>query len=217
MPNQGRSKLKKGDITINELLKLSLSAYEKNEIDNKRKRMNEDVVSAKLTARYGMKYNPSNKTWEQSEKKQVKITFIVKSEPTSYKDISGLKSHFYPVTFLIRDLDLGMDSPFRFRTGSLKKPKIAKKGKKLTEKDRKNIAKYNIKNGVQLQFFFHLEWVLDKYGLLYGINYANRPPKVTNKNLVPYFDKTSLFVVINVLRILLTTKKNFVLNKLFKK
>lgn len=205
-------KLVKGDISIRELLLLSNSVYGK-EVDDKSNRARLDVKSGKIVARRNMAYNAKTRTWEQTGR-DVKIEFMVSSDPISYPKIDTIKKHVYPVTFLIHEISKGIDSSFRFRVGSLKMPVFAKKGS--TKKERIKIANTNIQNQVQLNFFFNLEWVLKQYGLLYGRNRTNGPPNVTNKKLIPYFDKTSYWIVSRLLIRLLGTRKGFIMSKVFK-
>lgn len=191
------AKLKKGDISIQELYLLSKSVYKNKEIDNKQERMKLDIISAKVSKINNFNYDASTRTWKQSNKRHVKFEFIVKSKPVSYTKTDTINIHKYPVTILLYDFDLGMNSPFRFRSGSLKKPIFAPKG--ASSEKRLKITNTNIKNGVDLGFFFNLEWILKSYDLLYGVNYATRAPKVMNKELVPYFDKHTLFIVEKIL------------------
>ena len=218
-----RPKLRKGDISINEVLELSKFVYTK-EIDNKARRAKADVKSAKIQQRRNLVYDRSTKQWVQKGR-EVKFGFRIKTVPISYNDRSGVSPHEYPVVFLIKDFDQGMDSAFRWRTGSLKKPKFPKRkiseGKDKKEKDKireenKKIQQDNIKNGIQMQFFFDSSYVLYKYGLLWGVNYANRPPKVRNPELIPFFDKHAYWIVTQVLSKLLTVKKGIIKEKLFK-
>ena len=203
------ARLKKGDITIAEILSLSYLYYKN--IDNKAWRMTLDVNSAYIISRNNFQYDRSKRKWVQSGR-DAKIVLNVISRPVSYERIDTVKIHKYPVTFLLKDITLGLNSPFKWRTGSLKKPIIAKKGKKYTSKERINIANTNIKRGIQLDFFYNLSAVLKGYDLLYGINWASGLPKKSkNKKHIPYFDKTAYFVVVKILIPLLNNSK--VINK----
>jgi hypothetical protein len=188
-----RPKLKKGDIDLATVYSISRNIWYP-ERDDKAWRAGLDIKSSKLIARKNFKYNQSTKQWEQTEKRHIKFEFIVSSDPISYKKIDSIKTHKYPVVFLFYDFSRAYESPFRWRTGSLKKLQFAKKGASFEE--RKRIAENNIKNGIQMQFFFELEAVLDYWGLLYGPNLTNKQmPIKTNPFFYPFFDKTSYYVV----------------------
>lgn len=211
-----RRRLKKKDITLRELLKVSYDAYKTKTVDDKRKRVKLDLVSGKIIKRRNLEFNFSTRTWEQTNKYGVIFHFLVKSEPISYKRIDKLKSHTYPVIFHFLDLSLGVNSPIKIRTGSQHKWKTPQKGS--TTKERQKIVEQNIKRGLQGDFIFSLMHVYDMYGLLYGINTTNhKPPKIKNKNLIPYLDKTALFCVQKILIPILNNKKSPIMNKLFYK
>ena len=220
-------RLKKGETTINQVLRLSHSLY-RSEIDNKRLRMKIDVRGCKVVARRGLTYNKATKEWEQTAR-ELRIDFIVRSEPESYIKTDTVAVHKYPVTFLIKDYSLKLNSPFRWRTGGLKKWKNHKpatrhiyeakneaekdkirKEKELLKKENLKITNLNIQNGLQGNFIFNLMWVLKQYGLLFGpLTCKNLPPKITNPTHTPYFDKTALYVAIRILpRILMNPKVN---------
>ena len=130
-------RLKKGDISIIELLQLSAQYYQ--EKDNKKWRAEIDVISAKITARNNLSYNPSTHKWEQIGR-EIKFIFIIRTDPISYKKGDSLKYHYYPVIFLLRDFDKGITSPFRSRVGGLKRWKSLRRkiseGKTQDEKNR---------------------------------------------------------------------------------
>ncbi len=210
-----RRRLKKKDITLRELLKVSYDAYKTKTVDDKRKRVKLDLVSGRIIKRRNLEFNFSTRTWEQTNKYGVIFHFLIKSEPISYKRIDKLKSHTYPVIFHFLDLSLGVDSPIKYRTGSEKKWKTTPKGS--TTKERQKIAEQNIKNGVQADFLFCDMWVADKFGYLYGRNTTNgKPPLIKNKKFIPYFDKTSLAVVQKILIPILNNKKSPLIGKVFK-
>ena len=188
------SRLTKKDISIAELLRVSYQYYRK--VDDKAWRSKVDVKSARMIHRNNYTYDRSEKVWKQTGR-EIRLDFQVRSKPESYikKDTIGV--HIYPVTFLIKDLSLGIFSPFRWRTGGYKKILFAKKG--MTEAQRIMIANTNIKNGSQLNFFFNIEWIAKQYGLLFGPCRANRAPSIANKNMDIYFDKTALSIVIKIL------------------
>lgn len=212
-----RPRLKKGDISIKEIFILSLAEFKAKKIDDKEWRSHLDVKSAKIVLRKNLAYNPSTKKWEQIGR-EVKMQFLVRTVPTSYKDRSGVKVHTYPVTFLFKDFSKGLNSPFKSRVGSLRKPVFPKqrkqfikdaKDKEQAEKIRKDneriaefnrqVAKRNILNGVQLQFFYDSEFVWNAYGLLWGPNYAKLPPKIKNPDLTPFFSKHEMFIIFKFL------------------
>lgn len=203
-----RPKLKKKDISINEVLELSKYVYRKN-IDDKLYRMRLDILGGKIRMRKGLTYNRSTKEWEQTSR-EVRIDLVVRSQPKSYKDTSGIKLHKYPITFIIRDWEKGLDSAFRSRVGSLKKPKFGKKGKKGSHK---KAQQYNIQSGIQMQFFFDSMKVWKLFGLLFGPDYTNGLPKKRNPDLIPFFSKHELFIVLKILPRLFADPKT----KTFKK
>jgi len=211
------TRLKIGDITINEILTLSRAVY-KGEVDNKLRREKMDVRGGKITARKGLTYNKQTKKWEQTGR-ELRFDFIVRSVPKSYEKTDNVPVHKYPVTFLLKDFTKGLNSPFKWRTGGLKKWKNIKRkiseGKTDSEKDRirkenQKITDTNIRNGLQGNFIFHLMWVLKQYGLLFGpLTCKNLPPRETNPEHIPYFDKTALYVVLKILpKILVNPKLN---------
>lgn len=212
-----RPRLSKEGATIRELLFLSKSYY-KGIVDNKLKREKLDVIGGKIVMRNGLTFNKETKGWEQSSR-EVKLDFIISSIPISYKKKDTVAIHKYPVTFLIKDWNLKLDSPFRWRTGGLKKWKNGSpakrnisEGKDKKEKDKIRLEKeknseknlkilnQNIKNGLQGNFIFHLMWVLKKNNLLFGpLTCLNRKPSMTNPLYLAYFDKTALYVVLKIL------------------
>jgi hypothetical protein len=102
----------------------------------------------------------------------------------------------------------------KWRTGSLKKPQSIRKN--LRKEQRKKAQLRDLKEGVQLQFFFELEWILHKYKLLYGINWATYPPRKTNPTLFPFFDKHAFYIASRILMPLLSSSKRFRLNEIWK-
>jgi len=200
-----RPKLKKGDIPFSEIYYISKQWYYK-DYDNKSKRMKLDVVGARLIIRKFFNYDPNVKLWKiEKEKKHIKFEFKVRSRPVSYKKTDTINTHIYPVVFVFYDLKKGLQSPFRWRTGSTKKVLFAKKG--ASKEERLKIDNANIKNGRQLDFFFKLEALLAWYGLLYGPNTTNKKmPTKANPDMIPYFDKTALYVIEKWLRHILSKK-----------
>jgi len=217
MPAPIRFRLKKGDVTLAEVYKISKQiAYKK--IDDKKARMKLDVKSAKLTVRKNFEYDPSAKEWKPvpGHERHYKFVFMVSSKPISYKKNDTVNIHKYPVTFVIYDLSLGFNSPFKWRTGGLKRLVVAKKG--CDAKERVRINNLNIRNGTQPQFIFDLIWVLRWWGLLFGpMTAINRPPLKTNPSMIPFFDKTALFCIEHILKHILTGKNvSMILGKTFK-
>lgn len=201
-----KPKIKKGDIPIKEIYKISKTLYYK-EVDNKSARMKLDIIQARITKRKYFEYDRHTKQWVQQDvgKRHVKFEFIVASQPVSYKKSDTVKIHRYPVVFVFYDLGMGWNSPFRWRTGSLKKPKFAKKNS--SKNERLKITNANIKNGIQLDFFFKLEALLSWMGILYGPDLTNHQmPLKANPKLIPYFDKTSLYCVEKLLQYVLSPR-----------
>jgi len=199
-----RGRLKKGDIDIDTILMLSYQYYQQDAGDDKKRRAQMDLIDGKIIARNNFSYDRSQKAWIQTGR-EVKFVFLVKSDPISYKREDTVKIHRFPVTFLLRDISMGMESAFRWRTGSLRMPKFNKKG--MTKQQRIKIANGNINNGIQMQFFFELEAVLARWGLLFGRNRTNRLPRFTNPQLIPFFDKHALICVEECLMPIFTNPK----------
>lgn len=208
-----RPRLKVGDITIKEIKILSEHLYKSKEIDNKKIRATIDVTSARVTARKNLVKKDGK--WVQSSR-EMKFEFIIKTNPTSYKKTDTIEIHKFPVTFLLREYHKGYNSAFRWRTGSFRKPEFPKrkisegrneKAKERIRKENKNIQNRNITNGIQLQFFFDLEYILNKWGLLYGPDWTNGPPNIRNPEYHPFFDKHAYYIVTRNLPHLLTNYK----------
>lgn len=197
-------------LTIADVIKLSWKYYKSPQGDNKDKRMKIDVKSARLTLRKNYEFNQSTKQWEQNGR-DVKIEFIVQSDPKSYKKTDNIKIHKYPCTFLIHSIDMGINSTFKFRASSLRKPVFKKPG--ITSQQ---TAEKNIRNGVQLQFFYELEWILKKYNLLFGVCWATYPPNKTNPKHKIFFDKHSWFIVKKLLVKMLQTNGGIIKDTLIK-
>ena len=200
--------------TIKQIYRASYQYYKSKDGDDKDIRMRLDIVNAKVTARKKLDYDISSKKWEQTGR-DIKIEFICNSKPISYKKTDTIAVHKFPVTFIIHNLEKGVDSTFKWRTGSLKKPKFTKVG--MDKAQRTAIANYNIKNGIQLQFFFDLMWVLRKNNLLYGTNFAKWAPTKTNPKFKIFFDKHALFIFKRILFKLLTSNKELLKTQLDKK
>lgn len=166
---------------------MSLKYYKTGKVDDKKYRMKLDIVSAKITLKNNFQYDRSTKTWVQSGR-TAKLTLLVTSSPVSYKKNDTITNHKFPVIMQFKDISMGSLSPFKWRTGS-EKSWI----KKLPTLNSVAIANLNIKNQIQAQFMFYLEWVLRKNNLLYGICRAKKPPIKTNPKGLVYFDKHALF------------------------
>jgi len=188
------ARLKIGDISIAELLKVSYQYYRK--VDDKAWRAKVDIKSATMVHRNNYTYDKKEKNWVQTGR-EVRLDFFVRSKPESYKKIDTVGVHIYPVTFLIREIDKGIYSAFRWRTGGYKKILFARPG--MTKQQRILAANANIHNGSQLDFFFKIEWIAKQYGLLFGPCRAKWAPNKSNSDMAVYFDKTALYVVIHIL------------------
>lgn len=205
-----RPRLKIGDISIEEIKILSEHLYKK-DVDNKARRATIDVTDAKISATRNLRRIKGK--WEQVGR-EIKFEFIIKTKPVSYKKSDNIPVHKFPVTFLLRDYNQGFNSAFRWRTGSFRKPKFPKrkisegkdtKAKARIRKENQQIQNSNIRNGIQMQFFFDLEWVLNRWGLLYGPDWTDGPPVERNPKVLPFFDKHAYFIVTRILPHMLTT------------
>lgn len=194
------ARLRKKDITLLEVYKLSLDFYKSGRVDNKKRRMRLDVKSAKLVKRKRYEFDKGKKKWVQVGTEAV-FHFLVSSKPVSYKKIDNIAIHRYPVIIALRDVSLGFMSPVKLRTGSEKKPKFYKKGD-----DAKRVAELNIRNGVQMQFIIDSSWVYQQYGILFGRNWSRKPPTISNKKLNVFMSKHELFVVEKYMKNLLSGK-----------
>ena len=210
MTDKSNRLTKSSGYTIADVVKMSWKYYRSSKGDDKNKRMKVDVQSARVVSRKNYEYDPSTKTWIQTGR-DVRLDFIVASDPKSYKKTDSIKIHRYPVTFILHSLDLGMNSTFRWRTGSLKKPIF-----KNPMMSSQQIAEKNIRNGIQLNFFFYLEFVLKTKNLLFGKCYATRPPIQVNPQNKIFFDKTSFFIVKNILPKLIGLNGGILANALYK-
>ncbi len=189
-----KKRLKKGDISLKELIIISYDFYRSS--DDKEWRSKLDIKNARLIRRKNFSYNKTKAQWEQTGR-DCKFIFMVSSEPISYVHNSPLKVHHYPITFLIHDVSKGVDSPIKLREGGNHKPKFTKKG--MTKEQRKNVELANLRNGTQLQAFFDTQWVFKQYNLLFGPCYADRAPKIRNPKLLPFLSKHSFFVATKIL------------------
>jgi len=203
------------DWTIREVLYISNQVYG-SKVDNKARREKIDVVGGRITLKKNLKWNPETKSYEQSGR-DVKLVFKIKSSPTSYSKTDTLKNHYYPVTFLLHQWDLGFDSPFKWRTGSnfkwVKTKKKISEGKTPAEKDRiraenLKITNMNIRRGIQAQFLFDLMFVLFTEKLLFGpCTCLKKFPKERNPKGLIFFDKTALHCILYLLPKLFVNEK----------
>lgn len=137
--------------------------------------------------------------------------FIVESSsypqyPPYYtgKDIRGRDiqyqrtyKHHYDVTIQMDTLSLD-DDRIHLRTGADAKWDFSEKGKgKWVGKGRQRRFKEgtNILRGLNGDFFFRLSYIRKEAGLLYGRNYADWFPKVTNPNGIQFLTKHELRVI----------------------
>lgn len=207
-----KRRLTQKDITLKEMLIISYDYYRKH--DSKEIRAKLDITSARLIRRYGFNYNQSKKIWEQNSR-EVKMVFTVKSDPKSYKRTDNLKYHYYPCTFVFKDISKGIDSPVKVRCGSLFKPKsVGKKG--LSSEMKKKLVEQDIKNGIEFNFFFYDMWILKQFNLLYERDWTNGPPRKTNPDLHPYLCKHLFFIAFHIILPLITSSKRFRLQELWK-
>lgn len=199
-----RPRLKKGDISFQEIYELSRLYYKTQ--DDKKQRMKLDVISATIKARKNYTYNRSTRQWEQTGR-EILFTFLVRTSPVSYKKTDSIKIHKYPIYFLFRDISMGMNSAFRWREGNMySRPSFARKG--MTAKQRQTIADLNIRKGIQMNFFFNVMQLADFYGLLYGPNYTNKHfPTKANPELWIYFGKHALACINKILIPILTREE----------
>ena len=215
MASVWENKLTSGGISIIDVLKWSRAYYKSKGGDDKSRRAKLDVVNCKLIKRNNFDYNSSTKKWEQKEGSDILFVFIVKSNPVSYPDTSGIKNHLYPVYFLIHDFNAGLKSTFKWRTGSLYKPIFAKAG--LSKEQRQKITNKTIKVGIQMQFITELMYVLYQRGLLWGRNWCSRPAKIKNPHSKIFFDKHAYSLVVNYLvKLFRNDKFKALINKTYK-
>ena len=186
----------------------SLKYYKSKKVDDKKLRAKLDIISAKIIFKNGFQYDRSTRTWVQSGK-TAKLTIMVSSKPISYKKSDTVPTHKFPVIMQFEDISKGALSAIKWRTGSQKKFI-----KKLPTLNSVQIANLNIRNEIQAQFMFHLEYALKINGLLFGICRPNRTASKTNPKQLIYFDKHALFCCEKIILPLLNNKTliNRVLN-----
>jgi hypothetical protein len=195
--------------TINDVIKMSWKYYRSATGDNKDKRAKIDIKSARVIKRQNYEYNPSTKQFEQTGR-DVKLEFMVTSDPKSYKKTDTIKNHKYPVTILIHDISKGIGSTFKWRTGGLKKPIFA--NPTMTSQQ---IGEKNIRNGCQMGFIYTQMWALKLHNLLYGRSYVNRPSKLNPKN-IPFLDKHAWFIFKNIIPRLIGTDGGILAKAVYK-
>ena len=196
----GSPKLRKGDISLLEFYILSKKMYSSHKADknmSKKKRAKLDIVGGKITALKNFTFDKNEGKWKTTNKRSVRIEILISSKPVSYEKHDRIPVHKYPITVILYDIELGLNSPFKFRSGSLKKPIFAPKG--CGSEKRLKIEETNIRNGVDFSFLIHLEKILWAYKLLFGPCYANRFPTKANPEMNVYFDKHTYFAVTKVL------------------
>ena len=197
----GSQKLRKGDISLKEFYILSKKMYSSKKADknmSKAKRAKLDIDGGKITALRNFTYDKNEGKWKTTNKRSVRIEIMIRSIPVSYERRDSLAVHRYPVTFVLWDIELGLDSPFKYRSGSLKKPKFPPKG--CSSEKRLQIEEANIRNGIDLWFFFHLERIFYAYKILHGPCYANKFPDKANPEMNAYFEKHGLYCMEHILR-----------------
>lgn len=196
----GHPKLKKGDITLLEFYILSKKMYSSKKADknmSKKKRAKLDIDNGRVTLVKNFTYDKNEGMWKTTNKRSVKIEILVRSTPVSYVRHDTIPVHKFIVTFLLYDIELGLNSPFKYRSGSLRKPKFPPKG--CSSEKRLQIENANIRNGIDMWFFFHLERLLSAYHLLFGPCRANKFPDKANPEMNAYFEKHGLFAYEKVL------------------
>jgi len=187
-------------ISIAQVFYTSLKLY-KTQVDNKARRAQKDIRSAKIINKNNFEYNRSTKTWEQTGRSS-KLVIEVRSDPRSYPAIDTIRIHKYPIVFEFQDIFKGAETPFKWREGSQKKPVF-----KVPGKDSQDIADINIRAQIQMQFFFDMVWVAKQNNLLWGICHANRPPSIRNPKKLIYFGKHAYWAVKNIVIPLLSSDK----------
>lgn len=220
--NAPKLHLRAGDITLKELVQVSKAYWDRGIVDDKRARQI-DILSAKVTARVNLEFDPKDKKYHQVGR-SVKLQFVVSSDPISYKKKDNIRIHRFPVTFLFYDWDKGFDSPVRWRCGSTIKPQFSKpipdnatdSQKEAVRAENLKKEEANIRNGLDMYFFYNLMYVLNEYQLLYGVNYASRSPKIRNAFEVPAFCKHAWFVVNKILIYMLSDRgREYISKKVF--
>ena len=190
-------------MTLSQVIKSSQKYFQS--IDNKALRASTDIIGARLIRQHNYQYDRQEQIWKQTGTFS-KFIYGIRSRPTSYK--SDGKVHKYPLVFWIKNASLGLESPFRYRCGSLKKPVFASKGANKAARER--VASINRKNQIEFDFFFNLEWALHKQGILYGPNWAAYAPK-NNRNVsqIPYFCKHAWYALqVRLMPVLISSLAN---------
>lgn len=102
--------------------------------------------------------------------------------------------HEYDVTIQLEELSLDTDK-FKIRTGSDMKWDFSSKGKSKKDSRGRIIEGSNIKRGINGDFFFRLSYIRHEAGILFGRNFTNGPPLVTNPNRLQFLTKHELRVL----------------------
>lgn len=222
------NRLKVGDISLRELILLSISEYRKKTIDDKKERAKLDIRSGRVVFKKNLTYNQSIKGWEVTGR-EVRIDFIVKSVPISYDAKDNVNIHSYPITMVFRNWEKGFDSAIKIRVGAQKKPKFPtrhvsdagsvtqaktekekekiRKAKKAISDANQKITDWNIRAGLQMGWFYNMSRVYAMYGILWGRDFTNGLPKHTNPHLIPYLSKHEYFICIKILPYLFKSPK----------
>lgn len=189
-------RLTSSGITLAQVWKMSKQYYRSKGGDDKEKRSRLDCKSVRFTARNNMEYDNSQKKWIQVGR-DIKMIFIIKTNPVSYRRIDTVKNHVYEITLLLHNFELGMNSPFHLRVGGLKRPIWGKKGD--SKAKRIQIANSNVKRQCQMQFIVECMYVYKMNNILFGPNFCTRPPRKTNPKNKIFFPKHFVFLLRKVI------------------
>ena len=108
--------------------------------------------------------------------------------------------HQYDVTIQMEELSLDCDA-IKLRTGADAKWDFTNAGKGYWMGKGRNkhwIEGSNVKRGINGDFFFRLSYVFQQAGILFGRNWAEKPPRKTNPKMILFLDKH----MINTIRVL---------------
>jgi len=101
--------------------------------------------------------------------------------------------HQYDVVISLDKLSL--DVPVKIRTGADKKWDFGPSGKTTKDSRGRIIEGTNIKRGINGDHFFRLSYIRKQENLLFGRNYSNGPPKITNTKQIQFLTKHELRAV----------------------
>ena len=101
--------------------------------------------------------------------------------------------HQYDVTIQLERLSI--DTPVKLRTGADRRWDFTPQARAHKDRAGRIIESKNVKNGINGDFFFRLEWIYAHEGILFGHDWTNGPPHETNPMGVPFLDKHCLNVV----------------------